>query len=396
MKTKTSLSIILILSALLLILLVISLTQTPLLLAREIYTEGTVTDKLLANPIKGAIVKMGEQSFITQDDGRYAIELPETKNEITVTVFKEGYYEFRASIPPDKRIYDIELSKVKEEELPSFTEALNWITKKGINMYTYASSNPEHSLISVEVFGRNTNDFDIWLMTPEGVKINKEISTKGADGNPRWSPDGTKIVFHSEIPTLGYKIYLWDFETEEIKEVDHGLTPVWSPNGEKIIYAKPDQEGKWHLWIKDLKKDAPSERIPIELTGKKLYPDWGPDGKVVFSRKKDKQIFEIWQVKPDGSELTRLTSRTSPGKELGPVWSPDGLKIAYWLIEPGQPHSIWLMNQDGTQQALWLKEAANPTWIPNTSDLIFEGKFTGVAQIWEGNPLTNSEIKEQN
>lgn len=62
------------------------------------------------------------------------------------------------------------------------------------------------------------------------------------------------------------------------------------------------------------------------------------NGKLVFTSDRHNSALSIWTMNPDGSSATRLT-HTQPRGELlpifvhvyddGPVWSPDGMKIAF-------------------------------------------------------------------
>jgi TolB protein len=67
-------------------------------------------------------------------------------------------------------------------------------------------------------------------------------------------------------------------------------------------------------------------------------PDWSPDGSlIVFARAPAKGAYSIWVVKPDGTDLRRLTPYCPPGVGIPecpaddgwPVWSPDGAHIAF-------------------------------------------------------------------
>jgi Tol biopolymer transport system component len=54
---------------------------------------------------------------------------------------------------------------------------------------------------------------------------------------------------------------------------------------------------------------------------------------------------DIYIVRLDGSELTRLTN--DPAKDRRPVWSPDGRRIAFYSDRSGA-YEAWAVNRDGS------------------------------------------------
>jgi Tol biopolymer transport system component len=60
------------------------------------------------------------------------------------------------------------------------------------------------------------------------------------------------------------------------------------------------------------------------------WPSWSPDGtKIAFASERERgQNWQIYTIKLDGTELTRLTEFDSQGAEFAkPQWSPKGDKI---------------------------------------------------------------------
>ena len=67
------------------------------------------------------------------------------------------------------------------------------------------------------------------------------INEWGRQGNPRWSPDGSKIVFVSERENHAF-IGLYDARTRKVDfispSVDCDANPVWSPDGKQIVFTR--------------------------------------------------------------------------------------------------------------------------------------------------------------
>lgn len=75
-------------------------------------------------------------------------------------------------------------------------------------------------------------------------------------------------------------------------------------------------------------------------------PAWSPDGsRIAFASTGTIRNFDIWVVRPDGSDRTRLTS--DEAMDGDPAWSPDGTQIAFVSGRAGTS-DIWIMNADGS------------------------------------------------
>ena len=57
-------------------------------------------------------------------------------------------------------------------------------------------------------------------------------------------------------------------------------------------------------------------------------PQWSPDGqRILFTRRHSGFNFDIFTMRPDGSDLRRLTS--SPANDAHAIWSDDGRHVLW-------------------------------------------------------------------
>ena len=113
----------------------------------------------------------------------------------------------------------------------------------------------------------------------------------------------------------------------------------------RIAFATNRDGGASEIYVM-----RPDGGDPTRLTrspGEDLEPRWSPDGtQVVFMSDRDGDL-ELYVMKADGADPTRLT--TSPGLDGQPSWSPDGARIAFTSERDGDAE-IYVMNADGLQE----------------------------------------------
>lgn len=96
-------------------------------------------------------------------------------------------------------------------------------------------------------------------------------------------------------------------------------------------------------------------------------PAFSPDGKLIAFHRYDSleaDDTDIWMMRPDGSNTTRLTSTPRAG-ELDPTFSPSGARLAFARHHSGRSR-IYTMAADGTDvEALTDgRHDGQPTWAP--------------------------------
>ena len=100
-------------------------------------------------------------------------------------------------------------------------------------------------------------------------------------------------------------------------------------------------------------------------------PAWSPDGDAIAyagSEKEDLGVptINIYTIKPDGSDLTRLTFRVDKLTSDIPAWSPNGDFIYFGSVKSGLMET-WVMREDGTDQQALFPDTVYPSRLPITS-----------------------------
>ena len=82
-------------------------------------------------------------------------------------------------------------------------------------------------------------------------------------------------------------------------------------------------------------------------------PVWSPDGSRIAYMYKQHDHWEIYTVRPDGSDWRRLTKEPlfsdNPPNNVAPAWSPDGEHIVF-LSDRNGGWELFVMGADGSDQ----------------------------------------------
>lgn len=108
---------------------------------------------------------------------------------------------------------------------------------------------------------------------------------------------------------------------------------------------------------------------------------------IVFVDEYNGQV-DIYSVYSDGTQLRQITDDSA--REMWPVWSPDGTKLAYqnYAQDRSNPE-IFVMSSDGRKQVNLTKNHGDdwsPAWSPDGKRSRFTRKAQRVGQFISWNP----------
>ena len=165
----------------------------------------------------------------------------------------------------------------------------------------------------------------------------------------------------------------------------------FSPDGRLFAIAAKHKD-RDDLVILDVKKDQEVRRIPIPLNGL-TTPSWSPDGKQLVFTGYDGGLSDLFIVNADGSDLRRLTN--DKYADLEPSWSPDGKTIAF-TTDRGGATDFATLRFGNMRLALYHLDNGvvdllahmdqgkniNPVWAPDGRSLAFVSDRNGISNVF--------------
>lgn len=235
----------------------------------------------------------------------------------------------------------------------------------------------------------------IWLVDSHGhnpQQITSDTSEGVAHVRPRWSPDGSKIVFQI-IERTKFDVRIFDLtsgrSTWVTNDAVQDINPVWSASGQHVYFSSY-RGGGINIWRVRVAADGSPSSLPQQLTigaGQDVEIATSRDGKLLaFSILR--QNADIWRLpvlpetgKPNGApqEVITTTREDSRGS-----WSPDGSLIAF-NSDRTREMNIWLYSlADRSSRQLTRGPGGDfqANWSPDAKHIVFFSSRAGTADIW--------------
>jgi Tol biopolymer transport system component len=160
-----------------------------------------------------------------------------------------------------------------------------------VGLVTGLSASAQAGVIIFNASSSDPRDRDtyVWVMNDDGTNKVQLASTRLAF-EPNVSPDGTKIVFSKYIEPIqenkGRGLFIVNVDGSDLRQVTNAGNedgqPMWSPDGTRIAFTRCERESypdsfrpPFNIFVIDA--DG-SNLTRITNTGENSEPAWSPDG----------------------------------------------------------------------------------------------------------------------
>ncbi len=190
---------------------------------------------------------------------------------------------------------------------------------------------------------------ELWLVDVASGKT-RQLTTGGAVNlEPRWSPDGKRIVFVSTQFNGRFHVFCADFVSGKLENMerltgetksdlpryyysayDTEINPVWTRDGHEILFVsnRGHIHGTGGFWRMKAEPGAEAREIHYEETNWKARPDFSPDGsRMVYSSYLGRQWHNLWVMPAGGGDGFPISYGN--WEETNVRWSPDGEELAF-------------------------------------------------------------------
>lgn len=172
---------------------------------------------------------------------------------------------------------------------------------------------------------RDHEEFEVYTCDLNGTDLVRLTNNEWSDNSPKWSPDGTELVFSSNRDDGTPDIFVMRADGSDVRQITESaegwasLAPEFSPDGTTIVYVLQDPEGDRDIYAMDA-QGRNHRRLTDDGWGHH-HPTWSPDGTMIaYERFAKEPVPDVWIMNADGTGKRRLTD--DDDYDAQPAWSP--------------------------------------------------------------------------
>ena len=239
--------------------------------------------------------------------------------------------------------------------------------------------------------------------TTEEIQASPLTSYVGAEADPSFSPEGTRIAFSWDGPRqdnvdvyvklvgAGNPVRLtWDPADD--------YDPAWSPDGRWIAFVRNTGDSERAIVLVPAlggpERTVTRTRAVTNSIHSVYSPavSWSADGRWLFTLdvdSADMHRYAVYRVALDSGEKTQVTFPDGSFGELAVAVSPDGRTLAYTRgkgFESADLYALGLSDHGsatgGPQVVTSARSIQGIAWTADSREVVFAGDLAGKAGLW--------------
>ncbi|MGD0628096.1 MAG: protein kinase [Terracidiphilus sp.] len=210
-------------------------------------------------------------------------------------------------------------------------------------------------------------DGALWKARQDGSKPIQLTDAPITAFLPRWSPDGSQILFTdmSQLPAT-VKAYVVPSEGGSPRMLlpeDDGFQtdPNWSPDGRKVVFCKGWNQNQSQKSVLRILDQASRQVTTIPGSDGMFSPRWSPDGRSIAAISPDSKTLSVFDI-----ATQKWSSLFQGGLASYPAWSKDS-QFVYFLDTARGDQGVYRVRAGG----------GKPEQVVDLNDRHLAGLFSG-------------------
>ncbi len=231
---------------------------------------------------------------------------------------------------------------------------LKWLDRNGKDIeilgdlatYDEPSISPDGKKVAVVVTDPRNSTWDVWVYeASRGVRTRFTFGPDALNGNPIWSPDGSRLIYRSDRAAkanLYSKAFAGSATEELILDTDEPKGPTsYSRDGKYLLFSSYATDTKADVWIMSMEGETDIQPL-LRTEFMEGGAVFSPDGKWVAYSSDESGRFEVYVMPFPGPG--RKWQVSSAGG-LTPRWRGDGGELYFQTLN-NQIKAVSLGYQD--------------------------------------------------